>query len=177
MTAKNLGEILIEQGVIDREALDRALRIQGRRLGEILIQEHLADPIAIAQALKFQARAKPGRRSARLNVDATALDAILARIENLEDGLPATGAAFIGVAPALASLRDTVELLMLEPLDTLTARAHLIAKQAGSEAGKPVAVTIQGGGLVVDRAIVEDLADVILHLVRNAVDHGIETAR
>lgn len=171
MTAKNLGEILIEQGVIDREALDAALRIQGRRLGEILIEENLADPVSIANALKFQARASTQRRSNRLSIDISALDDLLLRLEAIEDELGDRAA----VPLSLISLRNAVELLLVQPIDHLFKRVNLTASHTAEELKKKVNIVCEGGGLIIDRSLVEDLSDIILHLVRNAVDHGLET--
>ncbi|MBI3544673.1 MAG: hypothetical protein HY075_15490 [Deltaproteobacteria bacterium] len=174
MTAKNLGEILLEQGIIDRDALDRALQIQNRRLGEILIEERLADPVAIAQALKFQARARTGRRTTRLSVETAALDDILRRLEHLEDQVGVDPAQAPPYLSSLTSLRQSVELLMLEPVDTIFNKARWIAEHASGELGKTVKLVCEGGGITIDRMLVEELADMALHLVRNAIDHGLE---
>ncbi|MBI3555278.1 MAG: hypothetical protein HY074_03305 [Deltaproteobacteria bacterium] len=172
--AKNLGEILLEQGIIGRDALDRALQIQSRRLGDILIEEHLADPVAIAQALKFQALTKTGRRSTRLMVDVATLDEILVRLETIEDQVAADARRAVPFLSSLVSLRQAIEMMLLEPVETLFARARLIALQAGGEAGKKLELVCEGGGMVVDRALIDELSDMILHLVRNSVDHGLE---
>ena len=171
MTTKNLGEILIEQGVIDREALDTALRIQSRRLGEILIEENLADPISIANALKFQARGSTQRRSSRLSIDIAALDDLLLRLEAIEDELGDRAA----VPLSLISLRNAIEMLLVQPIDQLFKRVTWTAAHTAEELGKKLDVVCEGGGLIIDRSLVDDLSDIVLHLVRNAVDHGLES--
>lgn len=176
MTIKNLGEILMEQGVIDRRALERALQIQSRRLGEILIEERLADPVAIAQALKFQAQARVSRRANRLSIEATMLDEILRRLEGLEDQLVGKQAepAITGFLSSLTSLRQSIEMLLLEPVDVLFQKSRMIASQLSGELGREADLVCEGGGLVVDRFLVDELSDMVLHLVRNSFDHGIE---
>lgn len=171
MTAKNLGDILIEQGVIDRTALDRALQLQNRRLGEILIEEKLADPVAIANALKFQARFTAPQRSNRLFVEARALEDLLLRLEAIEDELTKTSKRPV----ALVSLRNAVETLLLEPVESLLKKAEWIASRTAEELHKKIKFSCEGSGLVIDRSLIDDLSDIILHLVRNAVDHGIES--
>lgn len=146
MTAKNLGEILIEQGIINREALDRALQIQNRRLGEILIEERLADPVAIAQALQFQARARRPKRLGRLSVDVQAFDSLLARLEALEDQLRQKNATPTPVLASVLSIRESLELLLLEPVDTLFARAKAIVAQAVAETGKQIELFAMAAG-------------------------------
>lgn len=171
MTAKNLGDILLEQGVIDQTALDRALQLQNRRLGEILIEEKLADPVAIANALKFQARFTTPQRSNRLFVEARALEDLLLRLEAIEDELATTTKRPV----ALNSLRNAVETLLIEPVETLLKKAEWIAARSATELHKKISFSAEGGGLVIDRSLIDDLSDIILHLVRNAADHGIES--
>jgi two-component system chemotaxis sensor kinase CheA len=174
MGAKNLGEILVEQGAITGEALTRALQIQNRRLGEILIQERLADPIVIANALKAQARAQGKKPGARLAVDSRLLDDLLRRLELVEDELAVAGLRAITSYSSVTGARQSVEALLVEPIDNIFEKASRAADMAARELKKRARVIVEGRGLVVDRRLVDELSDLVLHLVRNAVDHGLE---
>jgi two-component system chemotaxis sensor kinase CheA len=66
------------------------------------------------------------------------------------------------------SLRTTPLLRSLEPLPRL-------ARDIAQRLGKRVEVEIAGGELELDRSILDRLGDPLVHLIRNAVDHGIET--
>ncbi|MEW6058473.1 MAG: ATP-binding protein [Bdellovibrionota bacterium] len=174
MTAKNLGDILLEQGVIDRATLDRALTLQNRRLGEILIEEKLADPVAIASALKFQARSTQGQAQNNLSVQIRDLDEILQRVELIEESVTRSESAN-PVLTKLYSLRQQVESLLVEPVEPMLKKARFLAEKTAVELGKKVQCTFAGADLVIDRMLVEELSNMTLHLVRNAVFHGIET--
>jgi two-component system chemotaxis sensor kinase CheA len=65
-------------------------------------------------------------------------------------------------------LRTTPLLRIVEPLPR-------VAREVAQLAGKRVEVEIQGAELDLDRSILDRLSDPLVHLVRNAVDHGIET--
>lgn len=64
-------------------------------------------------------------------------------------------------------LRTTPLLRILEPLPRL-------ARDVAQRAGKQVEVDLEGGELELDRSILDRLSDPLVHLIRNAVDHGIE---
>ena len=72
-------------------------------------------------------------------------------------------------------LRADVLELHLQPLSTLFESADRIARDLMLALGKDVQLVIDGGGIEVDRRIIETLRDPMVHLLRNAIDHGIET--
>ena len=61
------------------------------------------------------------------------------------------------------------------PIGRLFARFTRPAREAARAAGKSVALQLSGEAVEVDNAVIEQIADPLLHLVRNAIDHGIET--
>lgn len=61
------------------------------------------------------------------------------------------------------------------PAQNLFARCQRCVRQTGRLTGKPVRLTTAGGDTLVDSDILDRLADPLMHLLRNAVDHGIET--
>jgi chemotaxis protein histidine kinase CheA len=76
----------------------------------------------------------------------------------------------------VGALDDTVRELRLVPVGSILERYPRIARDLGRELGKSVRVELEGEAAGVDRDVIEALDGALLHLVRNAVDHGIETA-
>ena len=70
--------------------------------------------------------------------------------------------------------RDLLRTRMVE-FDGASERLYRLVRQAGKEAGKPVRLDIVGGGIEVDRGILERMTPVFEHLLRNSVVHGIES--
>src|SRR5262249_40624742 len=68
-----------------------------------------------------------------------------------------------------------VELRMVSLAQTFT-RAARLAGRLARELGKSVSVEVAGRETQLDKAIVDRLADSIYHVLRNALDHGLETA-
>jgi chemosensory pili system protein ChpA (sensor histidine kinase/response regulator) len=67
----------------------------------------------------------------------------------------------------------TMEFRMV-PLGTLTAQLERTVRSTGETCGKLVNFSIEGGHVALDKSLLEQMSDPLLHLLRNAVDHGIE---
>jgi chemosensory pili system protein ChpA (sensor histidine kinase/response regulator) len=67
----------------------------------------------------------------------------------------------------------TMEFRMV-PLGSLTAQLERTARATGETCGKLVTFSIEGGHVSLDKSLLEQMSDPLLHLLRNAVDHGIE---
>ncbi len=75
--------------------------------------------------------------------------------------------------------RDTQDRLMrmrLLPLATLADKLHRTVRVVAAQQHKEVEFLIQGGDTEIDKLVLEELADPLMHLLRNAVDHGLEDA-
>lgn len=72
-------------------------------------------------------------------------------------------------------LRDTMMVLRMVPVGTLFGRFRRLVHDLARETGKTIDLTTEGEGTEVDKTVVERLADPLVHLVRNSVDHGLET--
>lgn len=73
------------------------------------------------------------------------------------------------------SLQDDVLRIRMFPLKDACAGLERAVRDVARTGGKNVELVIQGGDTEVDRTVLEGLADPLMHLVRNAVDHGIES--
>ena len=126
---------------------------------------------------------------ARVRVDAEQLDELvgmageLAVLTDSLEGLKLEGAG-AGWADTLEALervgrrlRDaTLELRMVE-VEELFARFPRVVRDLAERSGKRINLRLGGSETRLDRTIVERLAEPLIHLVRNAVDHGLETPR
>jgi len=72
-------------------------------------------------------------------------------------------------------LHDKVMTVRMTPLSVVTERLPRAARDVARKVGKQVDVAIEGAEIEIDRAILEELGDPLVHILRNAVDHGIET--
>ncbi|HTB34704.1 MAG TPA: chemotaxis protein CheW, partial [bacterium] len=130
-----------------------------------------------------------GAQDAFLRVRAEKMDALLELVGELAicQSQVGEGLRNAGLAPATASeverldklsrqLQETVLALRLVPVEPLFLRAGRMAHDAGQRTGKSVELRCEGGDTELDKGMVEALAEPLLHLIRNAVDHGLEDA-
>ncbi|GGH23880.1 chemotaxis protein CheA [Alsobacter metallidurans] len=74
-----------------------------------------------------------------------------------------------------AGLRDTAMGLRMMPIGTLFARFRRLVHDLSGELGKPLEFVTSGEETELDKTMIERLADPLVHVIRNAVDHGLET--
>jgi two-component system, chemotaxis family, sensor kinase CheA len=74
----------------------------------------------------------------------------------------------------LGEVQDAVLDVRMVPLSQVFDKLGVIVRQLGRDQDKEVELTVRGGETEVDKLIAEDIADPLVHLVRNAVDHGLE---
>ena len=116
-------------------------------------------------------------RVADLVVTRSRLDANLARIERLLPAAEWRGLqeSALTLERQLRDLREDVMRVRLVQVDEIFRRMPFVARDVAREVGKDVRVVLSGQDTEIDKFLVERMMDPILHLVRNAVSHGIET--
>jgi two-component system chemotaxis sensor kinase CheA len=73
-----------------------------------------------------------------------------------------------------SSLRDTTMGIRMVPIGTLFSRFRRLVHDLSAELGKPIEFVTAGEETELDKNVIERLADPLVHLIRNAVDHGLE---
>ncbi|MCS7142056.1 MAG: chemotaxis protein CheA [Candidatus Nitrosocaldus sp.] len=75
----------------------------------------------------------------------------------------------------ISDLQYNVMKLRLVPLSTVFSRFPRLVRDTASRVGKEVKLEIEGAELEVDRSILQAITDPLVHMLRNAIDHGIES--
>ena len=76
----------------------------------------------------------------------------------------------------VSDLQNSVMKTRMQPIGRLFQKYPRIARDLARQLGKEVELALVGEETEVDKTMIEDLADPLIHLVRNAVDHGVESA-
>ncbi len=76
---------------------------------------------------------------------------------------------------ATTELIDEIKQVILVPASSILEMYPRSARELAREHGKNVDITISGAEIEIDRRILEELKDPILHIIRNSIDHGIES--
>ena len=199
MLAENpqrLGEILLQCGALTHHELERVLARQreqrqpGLPLGILLVEEQLVAPTVIAAALgkQKQHEEKRGQEQTFIKVEVGKLDELI----NLVGELVIAGAtanllvhkgeradmqeASQGVADLVERIRDAALTLRMVAIGEVFQRFPRVVRDVSKELGKDIQLLISGADAELDKSMVEKLADPLMHIVRNSMDHGIEPA-
>ncbi len=191
---RRIGEILLARGDVAPGDLQEALSRQ-KRIGEVLVSEGKAEPDAVRSALSEQdhfARLRvEGRREAEstasVRVTASKLDSLVNTVGELVTVQARLGqlAAAAGdpelefVAEEMERLTDrlradTMSVRML-PIGNTFARFRRLVRDLSRDLGKQVELATEGGETELDKNVIEQLNDPLVHLIRNSIDHGIES--
>ncbi|MBK7580318.1 MAG: chemotaxis protein CheA [Myxococcales bacterium] len=76
----------------------------------------------------------------------------------------------------LGELRDAILEVRMVPLGQVFDRLARVVRQISRDVGKEIRLVITGAETEIDKLIVEELSDPLMHMIRNAIDHGIESA-
>jgi two-component system chemotaxis sensor kinase CheA len=75
----------------------------------------------------------------------------------------------------ISELQEEIKRVRMLPLRTITVTFGRMVRDLAREQGKQISPTIMGGETELDKRILEQIKDPLIHLLRNAVDHGLET--
>lgn len=83
--------------------------------------------------------------------------------------------AFRTLSQAISGVHETVIETRMQTTGSLFERYRRVVRDLARQLGKEVALHIEGGDLELDRTILESFADPLTHLIRNSLDHALET--
>jgi two-component system chemotaxis sensor kinase CheA len=145
--------------------------------------EGMVAPVVAAAEAATKASAAP--RTIRLSVElldrvmSTVSDMVLARNElarrlrESTSDVPVDG-AFERLSSIIAEMRDAITRTRMQRIENLFVGLPRMVRDLSAELGKQVLVDIEGGDVELDREMIEMIRDPLTHIIRNAVDHGIE---
>jgi hypothetical protein len=76
-----------------------------------------------------------------------------------------------------AEMRDTMMVVRMVPIAQLFGRFRRLIHDLARDTGKTIELSTEGEATELDKTVIERLADPLIHLIRNAADHGLETRR
>ena len=147
--------------------------------------EGAAAPVAAVAAADGTIKSSAAPRTIRLSVElldrvmSTVSDMVLARNElarrlrESASDVPVDG-AFERLSSIIAEMRDAITRTRMQRIENLFVALPRMVRDLSAELGKQVLVDIEGGDVELDREMIEMIRDPLTHIIRNAVDHGIE---
>ncbi|WP_347248363.1 chemotaxis protein CheA [Zoogloea sp.] len=198
-----LGRMLVRCGSLTEDELAQALETQERLelnsqpagtpaplLGEVLVAQQLVDKPVVDAALERQQQVKAtsAGEAALIRVDAAKLDQLINLVGELI--IAGAGAQLVArrlkvpdlvestsvLARLVEDVRDSALNLRMVQIGATFSRFRRVVRDVAAELGKDIQLDIQGGETELDKTVVEKIGDPLTHIVRNALDHGIEPA-
>lgn len=184
-------EDVVAQAVSEAVAAEREHRPQDNRTQEKATAPAEAAPVAAtAAASKPKATGKSSAESSSLRVSTEKVDEIInlvgelvitqSMLEQTIGGLDteAHGALLEGLNQLQRNARDLQEAVMsvrMMPMDYAFNRFPRLVRDLSSKLGKEINLVTEGESTELDKGLIERIMDPMTHLVRNSLDHGIET--
>jgi two-component system chemotaxis sensor kinase CheA len=185
-----LGEILVESGAAEpadvASGLQQQLEGDERKLGTILLEEGKAQPAAVSEALQNQGTPKRSVADQAIRVDVDLLDGlmnlvgelVLARNQLVRGVMEVGDATLVRSAQRLgmitSELQEGIMKTRMQPIDHIWSKLPRVVRDLSNSLGKQVQLVMEGKETELDRSLLEAVKDPLTHLVRNAVDHGIQ---
>jgi len=188
---KQLGKILVEMGTVTPEdvayAVQRQLEGDKRSIGEILVERGMLKSQDLMAAVQVQQAAKSLVNESSIRVDVVLLDRlmnlvgelVLARNQILQHTQNVQDAALLASGQRLnlitSELQEGVMKTRMQPIGNIWSKFPRTVRDVAMSCGKEVRIEMEGKETELDKTIIEAIKDPLTHLVRNSVDHGIET--
>ena len=196
-----LGELLVSSGALTKEELEEGLQIQqcpagaSREethppLGKVLVEEGMVQREIVDGALDKQKQAREGKQSERkyIRVQADKLDALINMVGELV--IAGASASLLAQRAGDATLQEAASLvshlvdeirggalqLRMVPIGETFSRFQRTVHDLSHELNKDIELVIGGAETELDKAVIDRINDPLMHLVRNAIGHGIEPA-
>jgi two-component system chemotaxis sensor kinase CheA len=195
-----LGEILVNEGLATKEQVFDALTAQSKQpepkqaLGELLVAAKAISEKALDQALQKQEKAPKAEEDATIRVETRRLDSVMNLVGELVLGrnrlikiggvleqthesdpqVRALGETLTQLNLVTTDLQLAVMKTRMLPIKKVMAKLPRMVRDLSSKLGKQVRLETHGEETELDKSVADEIGDPLVHLVRNAIDHGIE---
>lgn len=189
-----LGEMLVRCGTLTANELDAALDVQEQRqpeaapIGSILVEQGSVAAPVVAAALEKQKRVKDikTQEGQSIRIDAEKLDLLINLVGELI--IASAGANLVArrthnvelqechstLSGLVEQVRDSALQLRMVKIGATFNRFQRVVHDVSREIGKDIVLVVDGEDTELDKTVVEKIGDPLTHLVRNAMDHGID---
>ncbi|MRS04926.1 chemotaxis protein CheA, partial [bacterium] len=188
---KKIGEILVDDGIISKEKLEETLKTNAaspdKKIGQTLIEEGVVKPKQVSQALRKQVDQVTDLTTIR--VDTIKLDDLIDMVGelvitqsmisqdlknqvNADKRLTRDISQFFRITSALQRVSTSLRMI---PIKQTFQRMSRLVRDLAKNADKLVSVELVGEDTEIDRNMVDEIYNPLVHMIRNSVDHGLET--
>jgi len=192
VTSPRVGDILVAQGTATREQIEQAAREDGADpIGVKMVRTQQASAKDVGQALRAQQRIKNPQNvvDSSVRVSTSRLDRLIDMVGELviahsmvaQDDTVINGnnhdliKKISHTTKIVRELQDMSMSLRMVPLKATFSKMTRLVRDVARKTGKQVHLITEGEETEIDRNLVDVINDPLVHMIRNAVDHGIES--
>ncbi|MBF0155063.1 MAG: chemotaxis protein CheA [Magnetococcales bacterium] len=185
-----LGEILVERGDLKREDLNKVLQ----PIGDRLVDAGLVNKAKVQAALVEQEVGKQKREAKKQQVVSQSVRVPSDKLDHLVDLVGELVTVQARLTQTSAKLNDHDLQLISEEVERLTGELRdntmsirmlaigttfdkfkRLVRDLSSELGKQIELTTAGAETELDKTVIDQLNDPLVHIIRNSIDHGVES--
>ncbi len=193
MSSPRVGDLLVDMGVVSQSEIDVALEKKvspEEKIGETLVRQGKVTKKAVKHALKYQKLTqKPKAVKGMVKIDTERLDKLVDTIGELviaesmvgqDEGILSLNSTITGknishLNKITRELQEMGMAMRLVPVNSTFQKLARAVRDLAGKSGKKVNLTLIGEDSEVDRSIVENIGDPLMHMIRNSIDHGLES--
>lgn len=190
---KRIGEILVSKGILTENELERVLSTQEgerKKIGDIVVDKGYATEKDVQYALGEQEKIKKRVETSTVRVDTSKLDNLLnllgeivigqAGITRIADELEQEKGfrlknALYGLDRITREFQEQIMSIRMIPIGPTFEQFRRFVRDTAHSMGKEIHLEVIGGETELDKTVIEKIDDPLKHMIRNAIDHGIES--
>ncbi|MHC4267060.1 MAG: chemotaxis protein CheA [Planctomycetota bacterium] len=184
---KPVGQILTEKGVVTKPQLEEALKQQTKKVGERLVDSGATTTDKVDSALQSQQAQRNAKLQSRtVKVDTEKLDNLFDLVGELviantlicgemKSINKNTSKNLSQLTKITKDIQDQVMSMRMVTLKQTFQKMSRLVRDVAQRSGKKVKFTVSGEDTELDKNVIEEIADPLVHILRNSVDHGVES--
>ncbi|MEJ5361827.1 MAG: chemotaxis protein CheA [Spirochaetota bacterium] len=191
---KKIGEILQEEGKLSPVQLNTILAKQqetDKKFGQIVTEERIVEQDDLLAALQKQQKLKSKiKKIGFVKVSNEKLNSLIDYVGELvinqsmlkqeierNRGIVNISERTLSQAEMITSaIKDLVLSMGMVPIEEVFNKLRVVARNTAQELQKTVFIEVHGEETELDRNVIETIYDPLMHIIRNAIDHGIESS-
>ena len=191
---KKIGEILVSKGILTEEELDEVVNdqeVKNKKVGQLVVERGYATEKDVQFALGEQEKIKTRIQASTVRVDTRKLDNLMnllgeivigqssfARIADEiedEDKSFRLKNAIYSVDRTTRDFQEQIMSIRMIPVGPTFEQFRRFVRDMAQNLGKQIKLDIRGKETELDKTVIESIGDPLKHMIRNAIDHGIES--
>jgi len=183
---KKLGEILVDEGVIEEDEVEK-IASDHRKIGEEIVAKTTVKKEEVQRVLKKKQKSQKIQIASTIRVKTEKLDKLINLIGEMVISVSRISmiAQEVGHKEIIHSttelnrisrdLQEQIMMVRMVPLESTFKRFYRVVRDMSNVQKKNIDLHISGEETELDKTMIEQIADPLKHMVRNSVDHGVES--